>query len=114
MRLTLPYPPSANRYWRVFQGMVRPSKDAAAYKNMARWRALAQQLKPLPGDVVVTVTVYRPQKSGDLDNRLKCLLDALRGVAYEDDNQVAEIHALRLDDKSNPRVEVTVEPQAQQ
>jgi Holliday junction resolvase RusA-like endonuclease len=30
-------------------------------------------------------------------------------VAFEDDSQVVEIHAHRMDDAANPRVEVRVE-----
>lgn len=111
MRLTLPYPPSANRYWRTVRNVVLKSKDARDYQHRVRCVALdgIEQPKPLQGPVVVTVAIYRPQRSGDLDNRLKCLLDALKGIAFEDDSQVIEIHASRFDDKSNPRAEVTVE-----
>ena len=53
---------------------------------------------------------YRGRKAGDTTNRIKLLEDALQGIAYEDDNQVTEVHALRLEDPGNPRVEVRVEP----
>ena len=52
----------------------------------------------------------RPQRSGDLDNRLKCLLDSLNGIAWSDDGQIVEIHAYRHDDKKNPRVEIEINP----
>lgn len=111
MRLTLPYPPSGNRYWRVFRGIVVPSQEAKTYKASVKFRAMNQDVfEPLKGEVVVSVAVFRPQRSGDLDNRLKVLLDSLRGVAFADDKQVVELHARRYDDASNPRVEVTVEP----
>jgi len=44
-----------------------------------------------------------------LDNTLKVLLDALNGCAWVDDSQVVELHALRLEDPADPRVEVRVE-----
>jgi Holliday junction resolvase RusA-like endonuclease len=93
--------------------MVCPSQEAKDYKAAVKWRALHQKLKPLECNVAVSVTIYRPIKSGDLDNRLKPLLDSLRGIAYVDDKQVVELHALRLDDAANPRAVVTVEPQVQ-
>jgi Holliday junction resolvase RusA-like endonuclease len=51
---------------------------------------------------------YRPQRRGDLDNRIKVLADALQGILYSDDKQVSELHAYLHDDKQNPRVEVEV------
>jgi crossover junction endodeoxyribonuclease RusA len=110
VRLTLPYPPSANRYWRVDKrGFAYVSTEARAYKNRIRLLAMAERLRPLAGPVSLSLGVYRPQKSGDLSNRIKVLEDALSGVAFEDDDQVVELHALRMDDKTNPRVEVTIE-----
>lgn len=111
MKLTLSYPPSANDYWRSVRGRVLVSREARAYRERARLEALSQRIgRPLEGPVFVSVAVYRPRRIGDLDNRLKVMLDALRGVAYEDDDQVVEIHAMRFEDKANPRVEVEVEP----
>ncbi len=60
------------------------------------------------GPVSVNVRVYRPARRGDLDNCLKVLLDALKGIAFVDDSQVVHIHARRYEDKANPRAEVTV------
>lgn len=104
---SLPYPPSANRYWRTDRGgLPHISDEARAYK--AKVRKLCLGLRPIDGSVSVEVAVYRPQKSGDLDNRLKVTLDALRGIAFHDDSQVVELHARRHDDKANPRVEVSI------
>ncbi len=106
--LTLPYPPSANAYWRTFRGRILVSSEARKYKEQvgnlcARWN-----LKPLTGPIAVRIQVYRPAKRGDLDNTLKVLLDSLRGHAFEDDSQVIELHAARHDDKERPRAEVHV------
>jgi Holliday junction resolvase RusA-like endonuclease len=49
-----------------------------------------------------------PLKKPDLDNVVKIILDALNGVAYRDDTQVAEIHAAKHY-SADPRVIVTVE-----
>ena len=35
--------------------------------------------------------INRPAKKPDIDNTLKVVLDALNGVAYEDDKQVVEV-----------------------
>lgn len=111
MRLTLPLPPTANRYWSYAGGRVRTSDEARAYKLNVKMRALqlSPRPQPLEGEVWVFLTVYRKWRQGDLDNFQKVLLDALKGVAFNDDRQVVEIHARREDDPSNPRVEVRVE-----
>lgn len=104
MYMVLPYPPSTNRYWRTFRGRTVVSAEAKAYKKDVSLKGCI----PFPGPVALTVRLYRPQRSGDLDNRLKVLCDALNGHAWHDDKQVEEIHAYRFDDKTNPRVEVEV------
>ncbi len=107
MNLTVPYPPSANRYWRVARNIVYVSAEAKAYKLEVKYRNL--KAKPLDGKVRLTARIFRPRKSGDMMNREKVLSDALAGVAYHDDNQIWEAHFYLDDDKANPRVEVTVE-----
>jgi len=108
MTITLPYPPSVNRYWRTVNGRMLVSAEARAYKKDAGWLAKASGMQPIDGDVAITIAAYRPQRRGDLDNVLKVLLDALISIAYEDDSQITEINAKRFDDKDNPRVEIDV------
>lgn len=107
-KLILPFPPSANRYWRHDRGHIHRSDEANAYINAVGWLCKERELAPVSGDVVLTIDIYRPAKRGDLDNTLKVLIDALRGFAYVDDKQVAEIHAKRHEDKENPRAVVRV------
>jgi crossover junction endodeoxyribonuclease RusA len=109
MKLTLPLPPSVNSYWRIFKNRILLSREARQYKLGALMRAKTDGHTPLTGDVVVNLCVYRKRRIGDLDNFFKATLDALKGVAFEDDSQVVEIHAHRMDDAANPRVEVRVE-----
>src|SRR5262245_50712389 len=105
---TLPYPPSANRYWRNMRNREVLSAEAREYKKRAAQEARLACDHPLSGDVGLELTVYRPRKSGDLSNRIKVLEDALIGVAYHDDSQVTELYAFRRDDKLYPRVVVRV------
>jgi crossover junction endodeoxyribonuclease RusA len=109
IHLTLPVPPSANRYWRHERNMIHRSSEAKAYIAQVAWLCKEQGIVPLDGNVCVSVDVYRPAKRGDLDNYAKILLDSLCGYAYHDDAQIVEIHAGRYDDKANPRIEVQVE-----
>lgn len=110
--LELPEPPSANRYWRHVEGRVVLSARARAYKATVATRALVARVHPLPLGVECAVSVrwFRGRRSGDLDNRIKIVLDALQGAAYVSDAQVVELHAYRADDKAAPRCEVTVTP----
>lgn len=99
--ICLPYPVSANRYWRSFRGMTVRSKEADEYKRtaahsafVAGWRALA-----CPVSVAITLHPKRTKKGAesktrmDLDNCIKVTLDALNGVAYLDDRQVVRLVA---------------------
>lgn len=103
-----PLPPSANKYWRHYRGRMVVSDEATAYKRTVAMLARCDGVKLLTGPVRVDLAVYRARKSGDLDNRLKVLLDALQGTFYENDSQIRELHASLHDDKHDPRVEVTV------
>lgn len=113
VRLTLPEPPSANRWWRNVNGRMVTSREAREYKDLVarkRWGLGVTFRKP--DTVSVTVVWRRSRKAGDLDKRLGVLLDALQGFVYESDSQVVAIHAARYDaaTKDAACVEVTIEP----
>jgi len=46
-------------------------------------------------------------KRPDIDNCIKIITDALNGIAYKDDNQIVEVHAMKLYDET-PRTVVTI------
>lgn len=110
--LTLPYPPSSNRYWRNVQGRMVKSSEARDYETLVM-ASVIEQLGYMPEatslPISFTYKLYRPQKSGDLSNRIKILEDNLQGLLYLNDKQIIELHGFRYDDKHNPRVEVLIE-----
>lgn len=108
MILKLPYPPSANRYWRHNRGIIHRSSEAKAFMDRAAILARAAGMPMLRGDVRIVLDVYRPARRGDLDNSLKVLIDSLRGICYADDKQIIAIEARRHDDPTDPRVMVQV------
>ena len=134
--LTLPYPLSANRYWRPvpINGHVTivPTKEAKAYKAEVRWLAAqAGLLQALPGRVRVEIALYpqRPQdwakrqrldpltwddsvRCIDIDNARKVLYDALKGIAFVDDGRIFEDAAKRMEPDGEARVVVTITPLA--
>jgi len=104
--IILPYPPSANRLWRVFGGRVVPSPHATAYKATAAVLARQARLPLRSGPVELILIIHpkarkretgRPHRCLDTSNAIKCVEDALQGVAYINDSQVVSISAKRGD-----------------
>lgn len=104
--LILPYPPSANRYWRNWHGRMVKSTIARQYQDDIKKRFNVESFHDCM--VELKIDLYRPQKTGDLDNFLKVSIDALKGICFNDDKQVRKITAEMFDDKLNPRVEITI------
>ena len=103
----LPEPPSANRWWRNVNGRMVTSKAAGDYKATVYAECLKQLgvgwnrgciLAPMP--VGVRIEWHRKRKAGDLDKRLGVMLDALQGIAYENDSQIVDLKARRFDETS--------------
>lgn len=135
--LVLPYPISANRYWRtrVIAAKGRPpfvstyvSSEAKDFKaDVARRIALARMPKiEGPFEIAFTLFPHRPldwatrarrDPNGwqygvqciDLDNASKVLLDALKGLLFDDDRWLQRISGTRaIPDQHPERVVVAV------
>lgn len=109
IELTLPEPPSANRYWRHARGRTYRSAEANDYRTNVILLS-PNGAVPFPsGPVKVTATWYRSRRAGDLDNRWKVLGDSLNKVLWTDDQQIVELHLFRQDAPKNGRIELIVE-----
>jgi Holliday junction resolvase RusA-like endonuclease len=64
----------------------------------------------MDGDVSLRCVVYFKDRRRDLDNVLKPLLDALNGIVYRDDRQVAHLEFTKRFDVRRPRVELVAAP----
>lgn len=132
--LTLPYPISANRYWRSFphkstgRTITVVSPEAKSYKSEVGWIAKQAGIRaPLLGRISLQYTLHpkrpldwerrqRNDPSGwedtvqciDLDNAQKVLLDALKRIVFADDRWVREIHAYRGEPRERACVVVCV------
>jgi crossover junction endodeoxyribonuclease RusA len=132
--LSLPYPISANRYWRTYmpKGFKAPvttvSPEAKAYKSLVGWYCKQAGIKtPLQGRVHVDIQLYpkRPQDYArrmknnpdgwdddvqcmDLDNARKVLYDALKGIAFNDDKWIFSDSGQRMEPDGEGRVVVTI------
>lgn len=84
--------------------------EGKALKEAYQWEAKSQWKAPLlTGDISVSVTLFfGTKRKADLDNFNKLSLDALTGIVYEDDSQIAELRLKRSYDKERPRIEIEV------
>lgn len=88
--LTLPYPPSVNKYWRMGGNGVFISAQGRGFRQAVVRILSAKNHKTLGERLRVEIEVYPPDKrKRDLDNVLKALLDALQSAQiFEDDEQI--------------------------
>lgn len=93
--LLLPFPPSANRYWRHAKGRTYISKQALDYR--AAVAASTSRKVPLKGELAVKLSFDYPDKrKRDLDNLCKQVLDAMQHAGvYEDDSQIVQLLLVR-------------------
>lgn len=98
MKLTLPFPPSVNSYWRApskgpLKGRHLVSETGRKFQKAAR-AAIIEQLRAVPRPsselAEVHIVLYPPdQRRRDIDNYNKALFDALTQTGiWEDDSQV--------------------------
>jgi Holliday junction resolvase RusA-like endonuclease len=87
------------------------TEEGKALKTAYQWEAKAQwRGAPLQGELALSVRFYfGTKRKADLDNFNKLWQDALSGIVYNDDSQIGELHLYRDYDKTNPRIEVTVQ-----
>ena len=134
--LVLPYPVSANRYWRTYipkghrNAVTVVSGEAKRYKLAVQKTALEAGItKPIDGRISISYQLYpnRPKdwlkrmtrdpmhwddtvQCIDLDNAQKVMFDALKGIAFVDDDMIFRINGQRAEpDEMGPRVEVRIE-----
>ena len=115
--LNLPYPPSANRYWRHLSrgpmaGRTLLSAQAREYRIEVAAECQARGLLRREDEVQVTIVLTAPdRRRRDIDNPVKPLLDALTHAgAWLDDSQVARLVVeRRVPNKADAGCVVTVE-----
>jgi len=134
IRLVLPYPISANRYWRPVRIgkhiTIVPTTEAKAYRHEVAVLARKAGVYILQGRLALAVQLYphrpldwakRARKDPDywadtvqcidLGNCEKVLSDALNLVTWHDDKQLHRITLERMDpDEHGARVVVTISP----
>jgi crossover junction endodeoxyribonuclease RusA len=88
--IDLPWPPSLNSYYRTVNGRPIISAEGRKYRARVISEALRHKVGTVAGRCGVLILVYPPDnRARDLDNLLKCLLDALtKAGCYEDDSRI--------------------------
>lgn len=121
IRLTLPWPPTANNLFatvRTRQGHERRilTGEGKNYRRAVHWVARAARPRPILGSVAVTITAYPPdRRRRDLDNVLKAPLDALKFAGiYVDDSYIDFLQVSRGPVRGEGSIEVEIRPMGQQ
>ena len=92
--LTMPWPPSVNRYWRTFQGRMIISAEGRSYRKAVADQVLIQRgAKHYAGKLRVQIEAFRPDnRRRDLDNLLKAVLDGCTHAGvWEDDSNIVDL-----------------------
>jgi len=110
MDLELPFPPSANHYYRRLGHVALISRRGRAYREMVMALLAAKKIKTLNGPIALIVELFPPDhRRRDLDNTLKALLDALQHAgAFHDDSQVVRLEATKREPVAGGKVRVAV------
>lgn len=59
---------------------------------------------PVTGQVSIVITYYYEGDTPDIDNIIKPIQDALNGIIYQDDNQVADTRSRKKEINSSYRI----------
>lgn len=98
IKLRLPWPPSINTYWRMFQNRMIISAAGREYAETVAYEIKQQRSHAtLTGRLSVAITATMPDKRRrDIDNLIKVSLDSLtKAGVWEDDSQIDELAILR-------------------
>lgn len=111
--LTIPGVPVPKGRPRFGRGRTYTPRKTLDYENLVKFVAIDSRnrhgWKRLSGPVKCTLRFYGASPKADLDNLVKCILDGLNGLAFDDDRQVAELVASRI---GSGKPETLVEIQA--
>jgi crossover junction endodeoxyribonuclease RusA len=116
MRLTLPWPPSANTYYRhvsrgPLAGRVLLGEAGRAYrKAVDAVVAQARARKALAVPLEVRIAAFPPdRRKRDLDNLLKSVLDCLEASGViENDNLIESLSIYRAERVAGGQLEVQI------
>lgn len=108
--ISLPWPPSVNRYWRSAMGRVLISAEGREYRRNVAACCLVQGVRGTAGPLAVSIVAHAPDgRRRDLDNLLKAPLDALTHAgAWKDDSQISDLRIMWGEPSKPGRLEITI------
>lgn len=106
-------PPTANRIWRTMKGRVVLSSAASSYYALVAAQVFHHRLTRMVPDewkyYDVEIVIAPIRRSGDVDNRIKPVLDALtRCRFWDDDKRVASVHCRFIEPTPSGATYITV------
>lgn len=107
--IELPWPPSVNHYWRMFNGRMLISEKGRNYKKEVGYRLLTLKIPKLIGRIRISIELFPPDKRRrDIDNVAKAILDSLSPHLYDDDSQVDRLTIIRDLPKPEGSIFITI------
>ncbi|EFA4828179.1 RusA family crossover junction endodeoxyribonuclease [Escherichia coli] len=110
-KITLPWPPSNNRYYRHNRGRTHISADGTAYRKAVA-KIIADELLDIQTSALLKIRIecYMPdRRRRDLDNLQKAAFDALTKAGFWlDDVQVIDYRVLKMPIVKGGRLELTI------
>jgi Holliday junction resolvase RusA-like endonuclease len=107
-------PKSTQHIYRAARNIrgVYLTSEGKALKEDYGWQAKSQwRGKPIEGPIEVCIKLFfGDSRRRDWDNWHKLSMDALTGIAYEDDSQIEIARVEKLIDRESPRIEIAVKP----
>lgn len=90
--LTLPVAAHTKQRPRFGRGRAYTPADTRNWEELLAWRFIERHGRPLlAGPVRIELHFAGVQANQDIDNLAKSCLDALNGIAFNDDRQVVEL-----------------------
>ncbi|BEB33652.1 TPA: RusA family crossover junction endodeoxyribonuclease [Escherichia coli] len=110
-KITLPWPPSNNRYYRHNRGRTHISTEGQAYRDRVA-QIIKDQLLDIgiSGPVKIRIECHMPdRRRRDLDNLQKAAFDALTKAGFwQDDQLVDDYRVIRMPVVRGGRLELTI------
>jgi len=109
--MIMPYPKNAsvNTLWRVGKHGVYVNPKAKAFRD---YLSAIARCTPKFGDQIVRLEIKMSppdNRKRDIDNLLKCILDALQDArVYDNDHQVHQLYVEKLPKKEGGELEIRV------
>ena len=104
LTITLPWPPTANTYWRRTGNTYFIAPSGLAYRKLAFYECMPYKNSDLYDKrLSLFICAFPPdRRRRDLDNIFKCLLDSLQHAGvYKDDSQIDCLYIKRMSDLLN-------------